>query len=326
MGFQKATKKKAKLRLCIVGLAGSGKTMTALQIAHGIAGGGKVAVLDTERGSASLYADLFDFDVDELTSFAPSEYIKRIKEAEKLGYAVIVIDSGTHAWSGTGGILEQVDAAQSRGGNKMKAWADATPKHKSLIDAMLQSSCHIIMTLRAKTKWFLDEEETRGGNAKTTVKKGGLGAEQREGMDYEFGVVGIMRQSDHAMIIDKSRCPALADKIIDDPGTFVAETLMAWLDSGVDAPPPQPKADEPVCEPAEEAPADEPLPRVPSRASLIAMIKDQRDRQKLTREAIDVWGEGEWGHKPKTNTELEEVCVALNRGEIKNPVPKTEEE
>ena len=67
MAFKKATKKNAKLRLALFGVSGSGKSFSALRIATGLAGkNGKIAFIDTERGSASKYADRFDFDVCEL--------------------------------------------------------------------------------------------------------------------------------------------------------------------------------------------------------------------------------------------------------------------
>ena len=51
MKFTKATKAQSKLRAAIFGPSGAGKTYTSLRIAKGM--GGNVAVVDTERGSAS---------------------------------------------------------------------------------------------------------------------------------------------------------------------------------------------------------------------------------------------------------------------------------
>ena len=53
--FQKATRKQAKLKLAVTGPSGSGKTYSALMLAKGI--GGKIALIDTENKSASLYAE-----------------------------------------------------------------------------------------------------------------------------------------------------------------------------------------------------------------------------------------------------------------------------
>ena len=112
MPFTKATKQEAKLRLALAGPSGSGKTYTALQIATHL--GGPIALVDTERGSARKYADLFSFDVLELDSFHPERYIEAIHEAEEAGYAVLILDSLSHAWAGKDGALELVDKAAKR--------------------------------------------------------------------------------------------------------------------------------------------------------------------------------------------------------------------
>ena len=299
MGFQKATKKQAKLRLALVGTAGTGKTWTALEVATGLKGDGRVAVIDTERGSASLYSDRFDFDVQELETFAPSAYVKAIKEAEAADYAVLVIDGLSPAWNGTDGILEQVDNAQARGGNKMRAWADATPKHKELIDTILQYRGHVIATMRAKTKWILTEEETPGGKTKTTVTKAGLGAEQREGFDYEFSVVGIMRH-DHSMIIDKTRCSALADKVLIDPGPVMIEKLSEWLNDGA------PMTEAPDSRPENvEGPTDGEL-----KAELIESIQEKAATKGIELADVSRWAKANVD-KPGSIDGLRETLAAI---------------
>ena len=125
--FSKATKTASRIKMAIVGPAGAGKTYSALAIASGL--GQRVAVIDSEHGSASKYADLFDFDVVDLDQHHPQIYIDMIKGAEEGGYDVLVIDSLSHAWNGVGGALELVDAAaaKSRSGNSFTAWKDVTP-------------------------------------------------------------------------------------------------------------------------------------------------------------------------------------------------------
>src|SRR3954467_11110931 len=114
--FQKATKKRSKLRLAFDGPAGSGKTMSALLVAQGLARGGKIAVIDTERGSASLYSDEVQFDVVDWDTFSPDTYVEAIKTAGDLGYAVIIIDSLSWAWEGKGGALYVEAVAARRSG------------------------------------------------------------------------------------------------------------------------------------------------------------------------------------------------------------------
>ncbi len=104
--FKKATKAQAKARLLFSGASGSGKTTAALTVASQL--GKRIAFIDTEAGSASLYADRFDFDVLELSPpYAPERFTEAIEAAEQAGYEVIVIDSITHEWSGPGGCQDK---------------------------------------------------------------------------------------------------------------------------------------------------------------------------------------------------------------------------
>ena len=236
--FKKATKLESKGRIALTGPSGAGKTLTALKFARVLAGpAGRIAVIDTEKGSASKYSDKFEFDVLELTSFAPLTYVEAIKAAEAAGYDVIVVDSLTHAWSGKDGAMEQVDKikARSRGGdgNGFTAWKDVTPMHNALIDAMTGSTAHVVATMRSKMEYVI-EEDSRG---KKVPRKVGMAPEQRAGMEYEFDLVGDMDQ-DHRLVVSKSRCDELADAVVMKPGPETAEVFRAWL-SGAPRPAPQ---------------------------------------------------------------------------------------
>lgn len=225
--FQKATRKQAKLRLALSGPSGSGKTTGALMIAKGI--GGKIAVLDTERGSASLYADIVDFDVVELAPpYTPERYIEIIHAAEQAGYTTLILDSITHEWNGQGGILEIVDnyAKAKLRGNTYMAWGEGTPRHQRFIEAMLNSSCHIIATMRSKTVY----ETTQNEKGKLTPQKIGTAPQQRDGMDYEFTAVLDIDQGTHLALASKDRTRLFADpqRLTEDTG----KQLLTWLNSG----------------------------------------------------------------------------------------------
>ena len=225
--FQKATKKRARARVGIVGPSGSGKTFSAQRIAAGI--GGKVAVIDTERGSASKYADQFDFDVIELTSFEPETYIEAIHAAEQADYDVLVIDSLSHAWVGKGGALEQVDNIARRSKNSFTAWRDVTPRHQALVDAMLSCRLHVIATLRAKTEYLLEA----GPKGTKVPKKIGMAPVFRDGVEFEFDVVGDI-DYEHTLVITKTRCSQFKGAVIHEPGEEFGEQLAQWLDDGVE--------------------------------------------------------------------------------------------
>lgn len=230
LNFVKATKKRSKARIAIDGPSGSGKTYTALIAATVFAKGGKIAVIDTERGSASLYSGKFDFDVLELDMFSPQIYIDAIESAEASGYSVIVIDSLSHAWEGEGGALDMVDKAakRSQSGNSYTAWKDVTPLQRRLVDTMLQSKCHIIATMRSKMDYVQEKDERTG---KTVIRKVGMAPIQRQGMEYEFTIVGDM-DIDHNLMISKSRCEAMADAVVNKPNEKFFATLLNWLDEG----------------------------------------------------------------------------------------------
>jgi hypothetical protein len=231
MQFTKAMRRKAKLRLALSGPAGSGKSWGALAIAKGL--GGRIAVIDTERGSASLYSDMVEFDTLELNPpFTPERFVEAIRAAEKAGFDIIVIDSMSHEWNGSGGCLEINDtAAQARfKGNTWAAWNVTTPRHRAFVDAILQSPCHVIATLRSKT-------ETVQGDDKR-VKKLGMKSEQRDGTDYEFTVVLDIEHEHHVAVASKDRT-----NLFRDPHKITEETgrrLLDWLNSGVDVPPEKP--------------------------------------------------------------------------------------
>lgn len=242
MPFQRAVKAEAKLRLGIAGPSGSGKTFTALKIAARLAEaeGKRVALIDSERGSASKYADEFDFDTLWLASFHPQQYVAAIKEAHDGDHSVLIIDTLSHAWAGTDGALELADKARVRyGDNRWAAWADVTPLHNELLDAIAQAGMHVIVTFRAKTEWVLDD--------KNKPRKVGMAPIQRDGIDYEFDAFALMDR-EHSFVIDKSRCPALDNAIIPLPDEGVADTLLAWL-SG-EPPENQPTPQKPAGEPA----------------------------------------------------------------------------
>lgn len=225
--FKRAQRSESRLRLAICGPAGSGKTYSALLLAMGL--GGKIAVIDTERGSANLYAHLGEYDVAVIEPpYSPDKYQRAIHEAERAGYTTVIIDSLTHAWSGDGGLLDQQAVIEKSGkGNSYTAWRSITPMHNALVDTMLGSSCHIIATMRTKTEYELQDK-----NGKKTPVKVGMAPVQREGMDYEFTLVFDVTVGDHIATSSKDRT-SLFDgkffKISQDTG----KELAAWLGGAV---------------------------------------------------------------------------------------------
>ena len=260
--FKKAQRQQSKLRLALIGPSGSGKTYSSLLISQGL--GKSIALLDTERGSGSLYADLCDYDVAELTPpFSPERYIQAIKEAEAAGYEVLVIDSLSHAWSGEGGILEYVDKATQALKNNFAAWRKASPIHNRLVDTMLMSNMHIIVTMRSKTAWEVQKDERTG---KTKPVKIGLAPVQREGLEYEFTCVLELSLEGHVATASKDRT-SLFDGQYFTPGKETGEKLRAWLngESTQNSGDEQPELQQP--------PAQEQVFQVPSVSSEKSLVQ-----------------------------------------------------
>lgn len=250
--FKKATRQKLKLRAALDGPSGSGKTYSGLRFAFALAqheaakrgdpASARVAVIDTEMGSASKYLGSapdglpWQFDVAELTSFAPTAYAAVIAEAGRAGYDVLLIDSLSHAWEGKDGALELVDRKSNGGGNSFTAWKDVTPMHRAMIDAILQSPIHVICTMRSKTEYVLEEQVSRSGKKIQVPRKVGMAPVQRAGMEYEFDVYASMDWS-HQLTVGKTRCEAIDGFTAVKPGPEFLLPVIEWLEGGVRTPP-----------------------------------------------------------------------------------------
>jgi hypothetical protein len=227
MKLQVATRKKVKLRLGLSAVSGGGKTYSALKLAKGLVGEwGKIAVIDTENNSASLYSHLGEFLTLELTApYTPERYIEAIKTCENAGVECIIIDSITHEWDGKGGILE---IHSSMTGNSFTNWSSITPRHQKFIDAILHSTCHVITTVRRKTEYEMIKDGT-----KTKVEKAGLKEVTREGFEYEL-TVNFNLDEKHNCTASKDRTGLFMDKphftITEETGKLIKD----WCETGVD--------------------------------------------------------------------------------------------
>lgn len=234
--FAPATREQAKARIALAGPSGSGKTFTALSLATAMSP--RVALIDTERGSASKYAASatgsgFTFDTLQMHKYDPRDLVGALAAAGQAGYGAVIVDSLSHFWMGTGGMLELVDAIGKRGGGggNFGGWKEARPFERAMIDALLAYPGHVIVTMRTKTEYVVEEDQ-RG---RKQVRKVGLKAEQRDGIEYEFDIIGDLDQ-ENTLVISKTRCPDLSGAVINRPGEDMATTVLAWLQDGAEVP------------------------------------------------------------------------------------------
>ena len=230
MILQKATRKKSKLRLNLSGPSGSGKTYSALLLAKGLVQDwGKIAVIDTENGSASLYEHLGGFNTIDLQApFTPERYIEAIDTCIKAGMECIIIDSSTHEWSGSGGCIEiNEHLAQTKfKGNTWSAWSQTTPRHDAFIQCVLQSSAHIITCTRSKMETVMTDDKK--------VKKLGMKDIQREGWEYELTISLNIDRDTHTASASKDRTEIFEGL---DPFVITQETgvkIRQWCEQGID--------------------------------------------------------------------------------------------
>lgn len=233
MQFVKAERQQVKLKLAVTGPSGAGKTWGALELAAGLVPGGRVAVIDTENGSASLYADRFAFDVLRLDPpYLTGKYSEALKAAIAGGYDVVIIDSITHEWAGEGGLLDQKSAKDSANprSNSFTNWADITKQHEAFKGQLLAANIHVIATMRSKTEYQLQQKD-----GKMAPVKLGMAPIQRDGMEYEFSVVFDVAQN-HEALASKDRT-ALFDQRSFRLSKDIGSELRAWMLQG-NAPPP----------------------------------------------------------------------------------------
>lgn len=230
LAFKPATREASYARIALSGPSGSGKTYTALALATALSD--KVAVIDTERGSASKYVGLngWAFDTVQPDSYSPLSLVELLGLAAGNEYGCVVIDSLSHYWMGVDGMLEQADR-RAKGGNSFSGWKEVRPEERRMIDALVAYPGHVIATMRSKTEYVIEEND-RG---KKVPRKVGLKPEQRDGIEYEMDVVGDL-DHDNTLTVVKSRIHTLAKAVIPMPGEELALQIRDWLSDGAKVP------------------------------------------------------------------------------------------
>jgi hypothetical protein len=241
--FKKAVRYGAKARVSLTGPGGSGKSLTMLRMARLLAGpAGRIAAADTEHGSLSKYAPApgqpadnittFDFDVIELDSYSPQTFIALLDAAEQQKMDVLCVDSLSHFWMGKDGALEFVDEkkklARAKAGDQMDGWKEFRPEERKMLERILASPCHVLVTMRTKNEYRAVDYTTSDGKTKTKREKVGLAPVQRDGLEYEFDLCLVMTDENEALV-DKTRCPSYRGKLISQPSAKDFQPFADWL-------------------------------------------------------------------------------------------------
>ena len=274
MKFQPAVKFESHLKLGLSGPPGSGKTYSALVIATQLSKK-RVALIDAESGSAGKYANLFQFDMLDITvddegrdipkPFTPKRYVEAIQAAHDCGeYDVLIIDGISPEWDDAGGCLQTVDELKRKYTNDKdatrKAWSVITPYHKDFVNLILRVKMHVICTMLAHKEEVVVKDDT----GRIVDRKKTLEPIQREGIERVFDIFAKMEERD--MIIDKTRCPELEGEIYHKPGKEVADIIREWLKG-------EPLLEHPEYEPL---PVQQPTPEshnAPANEQQIASLK-----------------------------------------------------
>lgn len=227
MQLRQSERKQAKIKMALQGSAGAGKTFSALLLAQGLTSGdlSKVAIIDTENGSADLYAHLGNYNVVSLKPpFTPQQYVDAIELCEKSGMNVIILDSISHCWD------YLLDYHSSLAGNSFTNWAKIKPLEKLFVDKILQCNAHVIATMRTKQDYVLNQKD-----GKFIPEKVGLKAVQRDGLDYEFTLVFDV-DIKHFAISSKDRTELFMGKPEFKISTATGKLILDWCNSGTKVP------------------------------------------------------------------------------------------
>lgn len=223
MQLRHSERRKAKIKMALQAPAGAGKTYSSLLLAQGLTNGdfSKVAIIDTENGSADLYAHLGQYNVLTLAPpFTPDNYIKAIEVCEKAGMEVIIIDSISHCWD------YLLEYHSSLAGNSFTNWAKVMPLQKAFVSKILQADLHVITTMRTKQDYVLNQKD-----GKFIPEKVGLKAVQKDGLDYEFTVVFDL-DIKHFAVSSKDRTGLFMGKPEFVINSFTGKEILDWCNSG----------------------------------------------------------------------------------------------
>lgn len=234
----------------VVGESGTGKTMSALLLARGIAGDkGEIVGIDTENRRMSLYADVIPggFKVVDLAEpYSPDRYIDAMKVALSGNPACIVIDSASHEHEGAGGILDMAtknEEESKRAG--LHNWRKPKFEHAKFVQFMLRCPVPVICCIRAKyktrqkkgTQQMFDRGEIERFQIGKTIIEKDANVSPIQSEDFLFDATAhFVVTQDHTIVLYKASHPDLRKCFPADRTTPITiehgKMIASWCKAG----------------------------------------------------------------------------------------------
>ncbi|HZZ06304.1 AAA family ATPase [Paraburkholderia sp.] len=295
INIREAHREGARLVICLAGISGGGKTFTALQLAYGMANfnSKKVGLLCTENGRGRLNSEILKneadviqrFQVGDLDApFSPKRYTEAVLEFQKAGVEVLVVDSGSHEWEGTGGCEEIAESGAVRG---MKDWATAKREHKKFVNALLASDMHIIVCVRAREKVKI----SKGSDGKTVVEPQGFQPICEK--NFMFEMTASLLMWNEGTVQEVMKCPADLRPMLARGNGYITpadgKAIRDWVD-GAKALDPDVEAARNMLRSISEKGMDAykaEWPKLSAKVQKVLKADGSHDRLKLAAEAFD---------------------------------------
>jgi hypothetical protein len=232
LNIVRAERAGARLVFNLAGISGSGKTRTAIELAYGLANYdvSKIGFIDTENGRGRLYSEVLEKHTTHPTTerwwcgglygpFSPQRFIDAILEMQAAGVEVLILDSYSHVWEGTGSVSE-IAATHP------KKWAEAKRQHKRFVEAALQCNMHVILCVRAREAIDMTNQ--------SAPKSLGIQPIWEKNLPFEMTASLMMWNEGSAQ--DVMKCPGeLRPFLARGKGYITSEdgaAIRAWVDGG----------------------------------------------------------------------------------------------
>lgn len=237
ISFRPARRSEAKPLVGLYSESGCGKTFSSLMLARGFVGPeGRIAMIETESGRGEAYADpqeypeVAPYDVAPIRDdFSPQAYFDAIKAAEAANYDALIIDSASHEWEATGGVLDQAASNQAKGMKGVLVWQQPKIAHQRffMLPLMQTSIPLVIVNLRARYPM----EQVRKGGASEWVRSERLEPKQSDDILFELLIHGFI-DHDHNLHLTRMSNRGMEGVFLDGKPITVetGRRLRAWAE------------------------------------------------------------------------------------------------